>query len=128
MRGNSWVSKLSLVDLEPAPVPKALSSPHRLTLQLQKSFSLRRSDSYGRVGSSRDDLDVKVAPASVPRALLFVDTFVKTAEERGFAFALSVRYRLNWRPMRFASTDFPSSSKLRYVRPPFCCSAARLSL
>jgi hypothetical protein len=88
MRGNSWVSKLSLVDLEPAPVPKALSSPHRLTLQLQKSFSLRRSDSYGRVGSSRDDIDVKVAPASVPRALLFVDTFVKTAEERGFAFAL----------------------------------------
>ena len=88
MRGNSWVSKLSLVDLEPAPVPKALCSPHRLTLQLQKSFSLRRSDSYGRVGSSRDDIDVKVAPASVPRALLFVDTFVKTAEERGFAFAL----------------------------------------
>jgi hypothetical protein len=31
---------------------------------------------------------VKVASASVPRALLFVDTFVKTAEERGFAFAL----------------------------------------
>ena len=31
---------------------------------------------------------MKVAPASVPRALLFVDTFVKTAEERGFAFAL----------------------------------------
>jgi hypothetical protein len=88
MRGNSWVSKLSLVDLEPAPVPKALSSPHRLTLQLQKSFSLRRSDFYGRVGSSRDDIDVKVAPASVPRALLFVDTFVKTAEKRGFAFAL----------------------------------------
>jgi hypothetical protein len=79
MPAKSWVSKLSLIDLEPAQVPKALSSPHRLTLQLQKSFSLRRSDSYGRVGSPGDDIDVKVAPASVPRALLFVDTFVKTA-------------------------------------------------
>ena len=88
MPGKSWVSRLSLVELESVPVPEVLSSPHRLTLQLQKSFSVRRSDSYGRVGSSRDDIDVKVAPASVPRALLFVDTFVKTAEERGFAFAL----------------------------------------
>jgi hypothetical protein len=88
MRRNSWVSKLSLVDLEPAPVPRVLSSPHRLTLQLQKSFSLRIPDSYGRVGSSRDDIDVKVAPASIPRVLLFVDAFVKAAEERGFSFAL----------------------------------------
>ena len=88
MRGNSWVSKLSLVDLEPAPVPGVLSSPHCLTLQLQKSFSLRKPDSYGRVGSSKDDIDVKVAPASIPRVLLFVDGFVKAAEERGCAFAL----------------------------------------
>jgi hypothetical protein len=88
MPGNSWVSKLSLVDLEPAPVPEVLSSPHRLTLQLQKSFSLRRPDSYGRVGSSSDDIDVKVAPASIPRALLFLDAFVKAAEQRGFAFVL----------------------------------------
>jgi hypothetical protein len=88
MPGNSWVSRLSLVDLEPAPVPEVLSSPHRLTLQLQKSFSLRIPDSYGRVGSSRDDIDVKVAPTSIPRILLFVDAFVKAAEERGFAFAL----------------------------------------
>jgi len=88
MRRNSWVSKLSLVDLEPASVPRVLSSPHRLTLQLQKSFSLRIPDSYGRVGSSRDDIDVKVAPASIPRVLLFVDAFVKAAEVRGFSFAL----------------------------------------
>jgi hypothetical protein len=70
MPGKSWVSRLSLVELESVPVPEVLSSPHRLTLQLQKSFSVRRSDSYGRLGSSRDDIDVKVAPASVPREAL----------------------------------------------------------
>jgi len=87
MPGNSWVSRLSLVELEPVPVPEVLSSPHRLTLQLQKSLSLRKPDSYGRVCSSGDDIDVKVAPASISRVLLFVDAFVKTAEERGYAFA-----------------------------------------
>ena len=87
MPGNSWVSRLSLVDLEPVPVPGVLSSPHRLTLQLQKSFSMRKPDSYQRVRSSGDDIDVNVAPGSIPRVLLFVDAFVKAAEERGFAFA-----------------------------------------
>jgi hypothetical protein len=87
MPGDSWVSRLSLVELEPVPVPEVLSSPHRLTLQLQKSLSLRIPDSYGRIRSSGDDIDVKVAPASIPRALLFVDAFVKAAEKRGYAFA-----------------------------------------
>jgi hypothetical protein len=90
MAGNSWVSRLSLVELEPVQVPEVLSSPHRLTLQLQKSLSLRIPDSYGRVRSSGDDIDVKVAPASIPRVLLFVDAFVKAAEERGYAFATRV--------------------------------------
>jgi hypothetical protein len=80
------VSRLSLVELEPVPVPEVLSSPHRLTLQLQKSLSRRTPDSYGRVRSSSDDINVKVAPASIPRALLFVDAFVRAAEERGYAF------------------------------------------
>lgn len=87
MPGNSWVSRLSLVDLESVLVPSVLSSPHRLTLQLQKSLSLRKSDSYGRVRSSGDDIDVKVAPASIPRVFLFVDAFVKAAEKRGYEFA-----------------------------------------
>jgi hypothetical protein len=87
MAGHSWVSKLSLVDLEPVPVPEVLSSPDLLTLQVQKSLSLRIPDSYGRVRSSGDDIDVKVAPASIPRVLLFVDAFVRAAEERGYAFA-----------------------------------------
>jgi hypothetical protein len=90
MAGHSWVSKLSLVELEPVPVPEVLSSAHRLTLQVQKSLSLRIPDSYGRVRSSGDDIDVKVAPASIPRVLLFVDAFVKAAEERGYAFATRV--------------------------------------
>ena len=87
MPGNSWASRLSLVDLERIPVPGVLPSPHRLTLQLQKSFSMRKPDSYQRVRSSGDDIDVNVAPGSIPRVLLFVDAFVKAAEERGFAFA-----------------------------------------
>ena len=87
MPGNSWVSRLSLVELEPVQVPELLSSPHRLTMQLQKGLSLRLPDSYGRVCSSGDDIDVKVAPASIARAFLFVDAFVKAAEEHGYAFA-----------------------------------------
>ena len=87
MPGNFWVSRLSLVEVEPVPVPEVLSSPHRLTLQLQKSLFLRIPDSYGRIRSSGDDIDVKVAPASIPRALLIVDAFVKAAEKRGYAFA-----------------------------------------
>lgn len=86
MPGHSWISKLSLLDLEPVPIPRLLSSPHRLTLQLQKNLSLRLPDSYGRVRSSGDDIDVKVAPTSIPRVILFVDAFVTAAEERGFAF------------------------------------------
>jgi hypothetical protein len=86
--GRPWASELKMADLTPASVPGVLSSPHRLTLQLQKSFSLRNPDSYGRVGSSREDIDVKVAPSSIPRVLLFVDAFVKAAEDRGYSFAL----------------------------------------
>lgn len=86
MPGNSWVSRLSLVELEPVPVPEVLSSPHRLTLQLQRSFIRRIPDSYGRVRSSTDDIDVKVAPVSIPRVLLFVDAFAKAAEEREYGF------------------------------------------
>lgn len=87
MSGNSWVSRLSLVDLEPVRVQNVLSSPHRLTQQLQKSFSLSVPDSYGRVRSSGDDIDVKVAPVSIPRALLLVNAFIEAAEKRGFTFA-----------------------------------------
>ena len=87
-RGRPWASEMKTVDRSPTPVPDVLSSPHRLTLQLQKSFSLRRPDSYGRVGSSREDIDVKVAPSSIPRVLLFIDAFVKAAEDRGYSFAL----------------------------------------
>ena len=90
MPGNSWVSRISLFELEPVPVPEVLSSPHRLTLQLQESLSLRKPDFYGRVRSSGDDLDVKVAPASIPRVLLFVDAFVKAAEKHGHTFASRV--------------------------------------
>lgn len=64
-----------------------LTSPHRLTLQLQKVLSRAKPDSYGRVRSSREDIDVNVGPDSVPRVLVFVDAFVKAAEERGFSFA-----------------------------------------
>jgi hypothetical protein len=90
MARNSWVSRLSLVEREPVPVPEVLSSPHHLTLQIQKSLSRRIPDSFGRVCSSSDDIDVKVAPASIPRVLLFMDSFVKAAEERGYAFAPGV--------------------------------------
>ena len=86
MHRSHWVSRLRLVDSEPVRVSKVLSSPHRLTLQLQMSLSRRIPDSYGRVRSSGDDIDVNVAPASIPRALLFVDAFVKAAKERGYAF------------------------------------------
>lgn len=87
-RGRTWASELKMADLTPVPVPGVLSSPHRLTLQLQKSFSRRSPDSYGRIGSSREDIDVKIAPSSIPRVLLFVDAFVKAAEDRGCSFVL----------------------------------------
>ena len=87
MPGHSWVSKLSLAYLEPVPIPEVLSSPHRLTLQLQKSFSLRIPDSYGRVRSSGDDIDVKVAPASIPKSASLRGCLRQAAEERGYAFA-----------------------------------------
>jgi hypothetical protein len=90
MPGNSWVSRLSLFELAHEPVPEVLSSTHRLTRQLQESLSLRIPDSYGRVRSSGDDIDVKVAHASIPRVLLFVDAFVKAAEKHGYTFASRV--------------------------------------
>ncbi|RXS95108.1 hypothetical protein [Silvibacterium dinghuense] len=77
-----------MADPTPVPVPGVLSSPHRFTLQLRKSFALRTPDSYGRIGSSREDIDVKIAPSSIPRVLLFVDAFLKAAEDRGYSFVL----------------------------------------
>lgn len=87
-RGRTWASELKTAEVIPAPVQEVLSSPHRLTLDLQKSFSLRIPDSYGRVGSSRESIDAKVAPSSIARVLLFVDAFVKAAEDRGYSFML----------------------------------------
>ncbi|QNI35886.1 hypothetical protein [Edaphobacter albus] len=87
-RGRTWASELKTAEITPAPVSGVLSSPHRFTLQLQKSFSLRSPDSYGRIGSSREDIDVKIAPSSIPRVLLFVDAFLKAAEDRGYSFVL----------------------------------------
>lgn len=91
-RGRTWASELKTAELTPAPVSEVLSSPHRLTLDLQKSFSLRISDFYGRVGSSREAIDAKVAPSSISRVLLFVDAFVKAAEDRGYPWRLPERY------------------------------------
>jgi hypothetical protein len=82
-----WKSFTEAALVDQIAVAATLTDPHRLTLKLQKSLTRSAPDSYGRVNSSRDDIDIHIGPDSVPRVLRIVDAFVKAAEGRGFTFA-----------------------------------------
>jgi hypothetical protein len=87
---TQWKKKVKPVSTENDKnlVQEALTNPHRLTVKLQKCLAKRKPNSYGRLGADADDIDVDVAPASVPRLLRIVDAFIKAAETRGFTFGL----------------------------------------
>jgi len=83
-----WIDPVESAPTEEIPVPDSLMNPHRLTAGLQRSLAKQRPDSYGRVVSSRDNIDVAVGTESIPRVLRIVDAFVKASEARGCRFAI----------------------------------------
>jgi len=83
-----WIDPVEPVPTEEVSVADSLTNPHRLTVGLQRSLAKRKPDSYGRVVSNRENIDVAVATESIPRVLRIVDAFVKASEARGCSFAI----------------------------------------
>jgi hypothetical protein len=88
-----WKESIQAASLEAIHIPDTLASPHPLTTKLRKSLEKQKPDSYRRVSSSREDIDVQVGLESVPRLLRIVDAFVKASEERGYKFIFRERDR-----------------------------------
>jgi len=91
VHSTQWKQTVEPVSIEKISVPEMLTTPHRLTVKLQKSLAKRKPNSHGRLLADIDDIDVQVGPESVPRLLRIVDAFVKAAEIRGFTFGLRDR-------------------------------------
>lgn len=60
-----WKPSIETASADQIRVADTLTDPHRLTLKLQKSLTRSAPDSYGRVNSTRNDIDVHVGPNSV---------------------------------------------------------------
>jgi hypothetical protein len=117
-----WKEPVDTASLEKISVADVATSPHRLTVQLQKCLAKQKPDSYGRIHSIREAIDVSIAPESVPRLMRIVDSFVKAAEERGFTFSPTSRDEdrgmsivINGQPIRFA---FHEASRRISTAPP----------
>jgi hypothetical protein len=81
-----WKEPTEAASLEEIHIPDILDAPHPLTIKLRKSLEKQKPDSYGRLSSSREDINVQVGPESVQRLLRIVDAFVKASEERSYKF------------------------------------------
>lgn len=70
----------------PLKVPRRLSDPNKLIVSAQKSLTEHPHawrNSRGMVRTSWGELDVRVSPASVNRALCFLDALIKILQARG---------------------------------------------
>lgn len=66
-------------------VPEVLADPHPLIVRTEKSLRSARVDEEGLVSPrAKRALRVRMAPASIDRAMRILDTLVKDLEERGF--------------------------------------------
>lgn len=77
--GKGWVK---YVPAEEIAVADTLTNPHQLTVRLQRCLAQQKVDSYVRLSSNREGIDVAVAVESILRVLLIVDAFVKASEAR----------------------------------------------
>jgi hypothetical protein len=80
LRGDS---KITLI------VPERLSSPDKRIIAARESLTEKgRYIDKGLVNTLRDQIDIKVAPGNVGRALRFMDTLIKAVEARGYTLQI----------------------------------------
>lgn len=73
----------------PLKVPERLTNPDPLVVQAQTSLLLKKNDRHlynGVVETKSGELKIKVAPDNVPRALRFMDAFIKLLYARNHEF------------------------------------------
>jgi hypothetical protein len=80
-------------DISSLKVSKRLQRPHPLVRSVRTELKNARTDRYGRINLHQDSLIVSVAPASLSRALCFIDAFIKGAKIVGRAVRSAVNDR-----------------------------------
>lgn len=88
-------------------VPSLLTSPDILVIGAKKTLLKQKPLSYGNTSGivycHRGELDIKVSPCNVERALCFMDTFIKILNARGHKIILSgeITVSINQEKMQF---------------------------
>jgi hypothetical protein len=78
--------ELSVVKL-PFKVPDRLTNPDPLTLASKESLGKLKNINYpGMAVTSKGQLDIRVSPAFIGRALRFMDTLIKCVRARGYKY------------------------------------------
>jgi len=70
----------------PLKVPERLTNPDPLVVQAQNSLLSKKNERFiyhGFVETKSSELKIKVAPSNIPRALRFMDAFIKLLYARG---------------------------------------------
>jgi len=73
----------------PLKVSERLSNPDPLVVQAQSSLLLKKNEHYhynGVVETKSGELKIRVAPSNIPRALRFMDAFIKLLYARNHEF------------------------------------------
>ena len=84
------VKKVTLEKL-PFKVPERLTKPDILTIAAKESLSkLTDVNHPGMVVTAKGQLDIRVAPSNIGRALRFMDTLIKCVRARGYLYEADI--------------------------------------
>jgi hypothetical protein len=75
-------------------VDEVLTKPHRLIVAAKRSLTQSQPDTYGRMTTRNGDVDIRVGPNSVPRALRVMDALLKAFDSKGFKLKFKEQYGL----------------------------------
>jgi hypothetical protein len=88
------IKKVALEKL-PFKVPDGLVNPDPLTVAAKESLGRRTDPNYpGMVVTANGQLNIRVTPVNIGRALRFMDTLIKCVRARGFKFDIVGEHNL----------------------------------
>ncbi|HEY3489831.1 MAG TPA: hypothetical protein VGK27_06895 [Candidatus Deferrimicrobiaceae bacterium] len=89
--GLILANELNVAIPEDIPVPETLHSPHRFVDQARKAFKGMKPGEYGVMSCGRGNLDLRVSPANLGRALRIYSVLIKSMEALGWQVKIGGR-------------------------------------
>ncbi|WCT13675.1 hypothetical protein [Mucilaginibacter jinjuensis] len=86
------LAKKIAIEKLPFKVPDRLTSPDPLIIAARENLNTMKDISYpGMAVTGKKQLDIRVAPASIGRALRFMDTLIKCLRARGHQYETDIK-------------------------------------